>query len=123
MLNAVTSEFVTLLILMFAGFALVIFKLERMGEEMAAQGQGFTNLSEAVAADTAELQAEQAAFTALEAEIAQLIATGAGNVTDAQLQALADTLTASQTARAAAVAAANAAIPPATPAAPASAAS
>ena len=69
---------------------------------------GLDDLNQAVAADTAEVQAEQAAFAGLEAAIGKLIAAGAGTVSDAQLEALAQSLQAAQTARVAAVATATA---------------
>ena len=75
---------------------------------MSTTNQGFTDLTNAVAEDTAEVQAEQDAFAGLEAAIGKLIAAGAGTVTDAQLEALAQSLQAAQKARADAVATATA---------------
>lgn len=93
---------------------LLSYQIEKTEERILAQtGSGFTNLTDAVNADTAELAAEQQSFTALEAAIATLTATPPNQVTDAQLQALADALTANQAARAADVTQANASIPPA----------
>lgn len=96
------------------GFLLLSWEIHIAKEQLLAQtGSGFTNLTNAVNADTAELTAEQQSFTALEAAIATLTATPPNQVTDAQLQALADALTANQAARAADVTQANASIPPA----------
>jgi cell fate (sporulation/competence/biofilm development) regulator YlbF (YheA/YmcA/DUF963 family) len=72
--------------------ALLIYILVRLEIYMSSSSQGLTDLQAAVAAQTAQAQAIVAAFQALEAQIAALQAAGAGEVTDAQLETLAQTL-------------------------------
>lgn len=78
-----------------------LVELTKIRRNMSQTNQGLTDLTAAVAADTAEVQNEAAAFTALETAITNLVAAGPGSVTSAQLETLAQTLTAAQTARAA----------------------
>lgn len=96
-------------------------KILRQGRKHMGQiNQGFTDLNAAITAETAAAQAEEAAFDQLAAEVKALIAAGEDGVTSEQLESLAQTLTASQQARAASAQAALSAIPsPSSPPAPA----
>lgn len=90
----------------------VVYQLQQIRRQLVASNQGLNDLNAAVAADTAEVQAEQASFTALEAAI-NALSTQTGGPTDAQLETLAQALQTAQAARAALVTQANASIPPA----------
>lgn len=85
---------------------------------MSSATQGLTDLTAAVAAQTAQSQAVVTAFASLQSQLATAIAQE-GEVTDAQLETMAQTLNSAQAAVAAALAPATAPTPPVTPATPA----
>jgi len=95
--------------------ALAVRKLE---EQMSSATQGLTDLQNAVAAQTTQSAAVVAQFKALAAQIAALQAQE-GEVTDAQLETLAQSLNAAQASVAAALAPATAPTPAPSPATPA----
>lgn len=84
-------------------FELLLHKIERLERAMSSSTQGLTDLQAAVAAQTSQAAAVVAAFQALAAQIAALQAQS-GEVTDAQLETLAQSLQAAQASIAAALA-------------------
>ncbi len=81
----------------------ILDRIKRLEEKMASTTQGLQDLQNAVAAQTAQSAAVVTQFQALATQIAALQAQP-GEVTDAQLETLAQTLQAAQAAVAAALA-------------------
>jgi hypothetical protein len=96
----------------------IIEAVKRLEEQMASATQGLTDLNNAVAAQAIQSQAVITQFQALATQIAALQAQE-GEVTDAQLETLAQTLNAAQASVAAALAPATSPTPTPSPATPA----